>query len=527
MSESDPDASLPVTSTVRSEHPRAHPLPAKGLALPFGISLRSALAWGFLWTVVGGLILYLLAPNPWPVQPSRATELRASLSVLDHGGPALLGYRPGTHVPYAIGYSDDQGIYVLVPLLSHWLGQSDPIAVLRWLWIAAWTSTLLLSAVVFRSLLRSRWAALLAPPTLLVGILSFGFGDIYWVTAWIVVTFMPLLILLARGTPRRPWLALVLIALVAGVVTTIRSNTGLSVALAAAAVAAMAGGRRTLRTAAIAAVALAYLTPNWIVLPTIRAHRDHRIGVDLSADAPTSHPLWHSLYIGLGYTSNRYGIHYEDGYAIAAAQEADPGVRYLSPAYASALHKQVNALVQHNPGFVARVEAQKALVELSHAGRYILLLALLLPGAIAARGQARLRPSELALVLPALLIGALPAIVAVPHRDYELTLLAPLCALGLLAIGSTAARAEDMWPMARAGAVGLAGQARLLLRGVSGTWPVRSTMLVLLVAVAILAPTFLFARHLEAEHEHWDHGERNPPTVLLAHASVQSRSAPT
>ncbi len=480
--------------------------------------LRGALAWGLLWAAIGALALYLLAPNPWPIQLSRASGLQASLTVLDHGGPALLGYKPGTHVPYAVGYGDDQGIYAIVPPLSHWLGQSDPIAVLRWLWIAAWMSTLLFSAVVFRALFRSNWAGLLAPPTLLVCILSFGFGDIYWVVAWVLVTFMPLLVLISRGRPRRPWLALVLIALIAGVVTAIRSDAGLPVALAAVAVTAMANGRRPLRAAVIAAVVLAYITPNWILLPAIRAHRDHRIGVDLNANSPTSHPLWHSLYIGLGYTSNRYGIHYADGYAAAAAQQADPGVGYLTPAYASALHKQVDALIEHDPGFVAKAEAQKAVVELSHTARYLLLLALLLPAALTARGAARLRPPELALFVPALVIGALPAIVAIPLRDYELTLLAPLGSLGLLAIGSAAARAEGEWPISLATADRSTSQARLVLRSLWGTWPTRSTLRTLLVVVAILAPTFLFARHLEAEHERWDRNERNPPSVVLASA---------
>jgi len=479
-------------------------------------SLRKTLAWGLLWALIGAFAMNVLAPTPWPIQSSRATDLRASLSVLDRGGPALLGYRPGTHVPYAIGYSDDQGIYVIVPVLSHWLGASDPIAVLRWLWIAAWALTLLFSAVVFRALFGSAWAALLAPPTLLVCILSFGFGDIYWVAAWVIVAFMPLLILLLRSRPHLLWLWLALIAAVAGVVTSIRSDAGLPVALAAGAVAVMAGGRWSVRLATVVAVALLYLAPTSIVLPTVRKHRDHRIGVDLSAQAPTSHPLWHSLYIGLGYTANRYGIHYADGYAAAAAQEADPGVLYLSPAYASALHGQVDALIEHDPGFVAKAEAQKTVVETSHAGRYLLLLALLLPAALTARGSARLRRRELALFAPALLIGALPAIVAIPLRDYELTLLAPLGALGLLAIGSAAARAEAQWGATRTGSVGLRSHARLVLQGLRDTWPMRRTMRVLLVAVVILVPVVLFARHLEAEHESWDRTERNPPKVVLA-----------
>jgi hypothetical protein len=479
-------------------------------------SFRRALAWGLLWAAIGALALYFLAPNPWAIQHSRATELRASLAVLNRGGPALLGYKPGTHTPYAIGYSDDQGIYVVVPLFSHWLGQSDPIATLRWLWLAAWTGTLLLSSLAMRAIFRSEWAALLAPPTLLVCIFSFGFGDIYWVAAWIVVTSLPLLILLSRARQRHSWLALVSIALAAGVASAIRSEAGLAVALAAAVVAATANGRLLPRMAVLVGVAVAYLMPTWIVLPAIRAHRDDRVGMDLSANTPTSHPLWHSMYIGLGYTSNRYGIHYLDGYAAAAAQEADPGVRYLSPAYSNALHKQVNALIGHDLGFVVKAEAQKALVEMSHAARYILLLALLLPAALAARGPARLRPLELALFLPALVIGALPAIVATPFRDYELSLLAPLGVLGLLGIGSAAARIQQEWLLSRTGGLGSKSRARTALHDLSSNWPWRPTLLALLVAAAVLAPTFLFARHLEAEHERWDRHERNPATVLLA-----------
>jgi hypothetical protein len=490
-----------------------------------GSSLRGALAWGLLWAVVGSLALYLLAPNPWPVQGSRVPELQASLVVLNHGGPALVGYRPSTHTPYAIGYAQDQGIYLIVPVLSHWLAQSNPIAVLRWLWLACWAFTLLFSATVLRSLFRSSWAALLAPPTLLVCILSFGFGDVYWVAAWIVVTFLPVLILLARNRRRRTWLALVPIAFAAGVVTTIRADAGLPVALAAAAVAVIVGERWSLRVVAVAAVALAYLAPTGIVLPAVREHTNHRVGVNLSAHEPTSHPLWHSLYIGLGYTSNRYDIHYLDSYGIAAAHELDPGVRYLTPAYTSVLHKQVDALVEHDPGFVAKAEAQKFVVELFLAGPYILLLALLLPAALAARDLAALRRSELALFLPALFIGALPAIAAVPFRDYALTLLGSLGVLCVLAIGSAAARAELEWPAARGSALTSAAAARSALRSLSGTWPLRPTMLALLVTVAILAPASVFARHLQADHERWDRSVRNPPTVVLAAAATRTAHA--
>lgn len=487
--------------------------------------LARALAWGLLWAVIGALALDLLAPNPWPIQASRAVDLRASLTVLDRGGPALLGYHPGTHTPYPIGFSDDQGVYVVVPVLSHWLGAHDPIALLRWLWIGAWALALLASAPVALLLFRSSWAALLTPPTLLVCIFSFGFGDIYWVAAWVLVTCMPPLILLARRPLGRRWPALVLIALVAGVSTAIRSESGLAVALAAAAVAVIAGGRWPARVALVLALALSYLAPTWIALPAIRAHRDQRIGLKLGRNEPTSHPLWHSLYIGLGYTRNRYGIHYLDGYAAAAAQEADPGVRYLSPAYANALHRQVNAIVEHDPSFVARTELEKALVELAHAGRYLLLLALLLPAALTARGAARLKADELALFAPALLIGALPAIVAIPIRDYELGLLGCLGTIGLLAIGSTAARAQGEWIDTGSVRYGRPGRVRVLLRAFLDAVPRRTTALALIATVLPIAVAFALARHFEGEHRRWDLAERNPPTVVLA-AATQGPSAP-
>ena len=51
---------------------------------------RAALAWGLLWAVIGAAALYRIAPNPWPIQGSRASGLMASLTVLDHGGPAIV-----------------------------------------------------------------------------------------------------------------------------------------------------------------------------------------------------------------------------------------------------------------------------------------------------------------------------------------------------------------------------------------------------------------------------------------------------
>jgi hypothetical protein len=483
-----------------------------------GGSLLAALAWGAVWAGLGVLTLsLLLASSGWPIAGSRAMELRNSLHVMEHGGPLLLGYTPGTHKPFAIGYADDEGIYVILPLLSRWLGQTNPLAVEGVLWRAAWALTLLFSPVVFGRLFRSRWAAILAPPALLVCICSFGYGDVYWVSAWVAVTLMPLLVLIARSCARWAAAMLVPIALVAGVATTIRGEAGLGVVLAACGMTLFrASWRLPLRAAVVAAIALAYAAPLYVVLPTIRAHRDHQIGVDLIANAPTSHPLWHTVYIGLGYTPNRYGIHYSDVYAAAAAQEAQPGVPYLSERYAGVLHKQVDALIADDPWFVAKAEAQKAVIELTHVSRYLLLLALLLPAALTAEGAARLRPWELAMFAPALAIGALPGIIATPGRFYEMGLLGPLGGLGMLAIGSLGARAEHAWRGQRDATGGLIGRTRWALRGLWATLPRGLTLRVMGATVALIVCAVLFADRLEAEHKSWDRSVSSTPKVVLA-----------
>jgi hypothetical protein len=355
---------------------------------------------------------------------------------------------------------------------------------------------------------------------LLVCVLSFGFGDIYWVSAWVVLTLMPPLLLLTRYRPRWAWIALLALALTAGSVTAVRSQAGLGVVLAAAAVTVMVCTHWWRRLAVVAAVALAYLAPTLIVLPLIRDHRDHVAHTNLSAQVPAAHPLWHSVYIGFGYTENRYGIHYSDSYAAAAAEQADPHVRYLSSAYAQVLHKQVDALIRRDPGFVAKAEAQKAAVELSHAGRYILLLVLLLPAALISSGAARLRWWDLALFAPSLVIGFIPAIVAVPFREYELGLLAPLGTLGLLAIGSTAARLEEQWRGMPRGS-SLRDRRRALALAAWRMWPRQSTARWLLGTALILAVALIYARHLEAAHQRWDSKERTPVEVVLAAASTR------
>ena len=101
------------------------------------------------------------------------------------------------------------------------------------------------------------------------------------------------------------------IALLAGWLTSMRSEA-LPVVLALAAVVLMQRWRWWRSLAALAVLAVAYLSINSLLIPAVREHRDDRLGTSaLSRDRPRGHPFWHTAYIGLGYLSNGSGLRYQ------------------------------------------------------------------------------------------------------------------------------------------------------------------------------------------------------------------------
>ena len=310
-----------------------------------------------------------------------------------------------------------------------------------------------------------------------------------------------------------------MIALLAGWYRRFAATLGLPVALAAAAVAAMRG--RALAGCgpwpSWPSSPCPTSHPNSIVLPAIRAHRDDRIGIDLSANTPDipsavalavhrprlyAQSLWDPL---LGRLRGRRR-------ARGRPASALPLARLLGRAAPSRWTRSSIT----TPGSSQRPRRRRPSWSSPTPGA----TSCCSPSCCLARspreaGQGLRWRSSRCFSRP-WLIGALPAIVAIPLRDYELTLLAPLGVLGLLGIGSAAARAQEQWPAWQAAGLGWAARARLALLGPPGSWSRRGTLRAISVAVAILTPSFLLARHLEAEHRRWDSGERSPVTVVLA-----------
>ena len=74
----------------------------------------------------------------------------------------------------------------------------------------------------------------------------------------------------------------------------------------------------------------------------------------------TTHGLSHTLYLGLGFVENKWGIRYDDDYGEEIADTADPPVVFCSPEYFRLMWKLYLARWAEDPIEVMRIYAAKA-----------------------------------------------------------------------------------------------------------------------------------------------------------------------
>lgn len=155
----------------------------------------------------------------------------------------------------------------------------------------------------------------------------------------------------------RGWIATGIVAL--AVVTLVRESIGLmGFALTLGALAATALQRPRPagllpRLALVAVLATgALMAPKWAVMA-----RDAAFAV-APAERLQTHGLSHTLYLGLGFVENKWGIRYEDEYGAELAQRA--GILYCSPEYFRMMWKLYLGRIAEDPLEVARIYWEKA-----------------------------------------------------------------------------------------------------------------------------------------------------------------------
>jgi hypothetical protein len=398
--------------------------------------------YGLVLSVWGATRFNAAIPDNVLMMNTRKDGVRHSLRTLEDGGPPLLaceqGYARATAktLCYPAGTSDDQGIYLYLPYFAHWTGIHHPPHAMKWFFIVCFAALVGVYPVIMWGLFDSVLAGLLFP---LAVILKFTFvqnTDIYWIGAWCLLLCLPLLLLIHDRWGARAPIALTGVLVLASFASSIRIHAGLPILLGALMVLLL---RRSSwpRTAAWAmVVALAYLSIQPFGFQAVRAYRDHVIGdPTLSARHPTTHPVWHNMYIGLGHLPNRYGITWSDTVSYEAVQRLKPGTAYLSPGYERTLRDEYFRIAREDPWFVIDNLTSKLTAIVSEVAARFGVLVLLLPVALfVGRAKHRMR-RHLAVVAPALPLAAAPPLLTIPSLVYQMNWLGTWSVLWLLAAG--------------------------------------------------------------------------------------------
>ncbi|MHB8656947.1 MAG: hypothetical protein ACYC91_03185 [Solirubrobacteraceae bacterium] len=431
-------------------------------------------ALGAIAAVAMALDLESVLPTPWPLMPTRLTGIQDSLKTIHLGGPLLLGGYPAG--PYDPSYFDDPGAYIFVPLLSKVFGIANPLLIIRSGFVALFALTAAIYPFVFYKLTRSLVAAVASPIVLFIVTRWLGYyGDIYWVVPWASLTILPLLLLLDRRWPRFSLVWLLGLMVLASWVHTMRSSSGYEFILPAIAIVIMRRWRWWRTAGAVALLIVAYLSVSTFVVNAIKADRNQRLA---QLHVPPfavrgSAGYWHTIYIGMGYLPNAWGIRYLDGIAAARVQHDAPGTVYLSAKYDTALEHAVTQLALAHPLAVLRQYLAKVVVVVADSWRYLLALVISLALVAMVAPDLRLKRRTVLLVLPALLLTFLQPIVAIPKLEYETNWFGPL---GLVTILAATAMIQGAWTAARrsGGALAAGRSAGAAMHGFAGDLVFRS-----------------------------------------------------
>jgi hypothetical protein len=393
------------------------------------------LLWGLLVGLLGVLALVALTPLESRFF-GRDGGLRDAMTVLEHGGPLLVGRHGATGSLYVLGGADDEGIFVYIPLLGRLFGVSDPVTMMRAFYIALVGLTTSFYPLVFYRLTRSLLAGFAAPVMLLACIQSMSSLDIYWVPAWGMLTLLPPIYLLARDWPRFGLVALVGLSLAASWLSSIRNGSGLPIVIAAVIVLLLRRWRWWRVIPAVALLVVVYISINTFVFSAIRDHRDDRIAATALAheQRTTSHPLWHSAYIGLGYLPNGHGIRYDDDIAIARARRDSPDISSTSSRYEAVIRGAYFQLVREHPLEAAKQYAAKIVVTVADSSPYLLIVLVTMPAMLLLGPHRRTRRLWVLLTLPGIILALLSPIAAIPNMAYEEALYGTLGVLGILGL---------------------------------------------------------------------------------------------
>lgn len=350
------------------------------------------------------------------LMPSREQVLIDTYNGLNQSGVPLVSYVEGVGYKPE-GATDDFGIYWLIPKLSE-IFNIDVIIMAKMTYSLITFFSFMLLSLGLWLLIEQKWNKIYA--IIASAILSFIFFikfDLY-VFNLLAISFIPLIILCFKNYFKNKnviflLLNIALLSLFAWMLNNFRNNSGTTISIfIITATLIWIKKAYLLKTILIIVIILISFIPNFLKKEIINK-RDSYIKVnatDKYVDR-SNHVIWHSIYIGLGFISNKYVSEYKDQQAIDKVNEILPNAVYCSKEYETVLKNEFFKILKASPLLVLGVTIIKALI--------ILLINI----AILNIQILRLNKNNILISLPFILaigFSMLPGILTVPRLNYIL-----------------------------------------------------------------------------------------------------------
>ena len=379
------------------------------------------LAYGCAAVFYGVASLRNQIPDAAVFMDARAHPVAASIAALDQGNPPLwaVGHDacgPAAGCPTAP--ADDQGIFLFLPLAGHLLHIQDPLLLIKWFQIVLTAFLLFLYPIAFYEIFGSIIVALAAPFALLAKLSFLENNEVYFAMAWAVLVGLPVVFALHRKTIAKARVFLVLVVMAAALASTIRLHAGLPILVAAIVSIWLAGESLRKRLALTLLLLVAYF-PVVAIPEGVARYRDAVTGVPYTQVVEGQHGIWHSVYIGLGYLPNPYGITFSDSSGDVAAHKANPNVAFGTRLYQDTMREIVLDLLRRDPGFFAANVSAKAGAASVAAIDLIGPIGIAIPVLFFVGRQRRRMREFLLIALPVLAMTLAVPVLYVPFPQYE------------------------------------------------------------------------------------------------------------
>jgi len=289
------------------------------------------------------------------IMSSRHAALQHAIAGFEQVKIPLIGYDGASYFTvYPTG--DDVGSYYFIPLLVRWFDISVNQAINSF-YLSMAVGSLILGAIgcwfLFRNTL-SRLISLLSLPLILS--LAYQHGDVYMAFPCVMIAVVPLFLCFLQrhccGAGFGAFLCCAGILLSTSHYIRGHSDTALMF-LMLIGLCFQLQAAWTRKAVLVASLAVGFLLPVPF-FSHMMAQRDafmSSINPDYVPPLP-QHPFWHTVYCGLGYLQNSYGLQYLDSVAYGRVAQDAPKAAYISREYEATLKNAVFTLYEQDPAYV-------------------------------------------------------------------------------------------------------------------------------------------------------------------------------